>query len=95
MVLHYGQRTPIEKGAFRVQACLRACRVRSAALRRVRWRLPAPVTAGFPALGSGLEVSAIAVFGQAGPRRPSADVLKNTNGIGTMLRLGEEVVRIS
>jgi phosphatidylserine decarboxylase len=40
--------------------------------------------------------SAIAVFGQAGRWRPSADVLKNTvNGIETMLRLGEEVARIS
>jgi len=40
--------------------------------------------------------SAIAVFGQAGRWRPSADVLKNTgNGIETMLRLGEEVARMS
>src|SRR5262245_3979579 len=40
--------------------------------------------------------SAIAVFGQAGRWRPSADVLKNTvNGIETMLRLGEEVARSS
>jgi phosphatidylserine decarboxylase len=39
--------------------------------------------------------SAIAVFGQAGHWRPSADVLKNTlNGIETMLRLGEEVAHI-
>jgi phosphatidylserine decarboxylase len=38
--------------------------------------------------------SAIAVFGQAGRWRPSADVLENTaKGTETMLRLGEEVAR--
>jgi phosphatidylserine decarboxylase len=39
--------------------------------------------------------SAIAVFGQAGRWRPSADVLENTaKGNETMLRLGEEVARV-
>jgi len=38
--------------------------------------------------------SAIAVFGQAGLWRPSADMLENTaKGIETMPRLGEEVAR--
>jgi phosphatidylserine decarboxylase len=40
--------------------------------------------------------SAIAVFGEAGCWRPSADVLENTaKGVETMLRLGEEVARVA
>jgi phosphatidylserine decarboxylase len=40
--------------------------------------------------------SAIAVFGEAGCWRPSADVLENTTkGVETMLRLGEEVARVA
>jgi phosphatidylserine decarboxylase len=40
--------------------------------------------------------SAIAVFGQQGRWRPCPDVLENTaKGIETMLRLGEEVARVS